>query len=642
MTKVTRFLASVFCLLPFAFLSVVAQQRDAPSAVPVAGTASIHGVLTSEEVSPHPIRRAIVTISGAIANGRSVLTDDEGRFAFERLPAGRYSVTASKAAYLATAYGAIRPGRSGTPIVLAADSKIDITMRMTRGAVVAGVIHDARGNPLPGVQVGALDLHVANIDDLFQSTEFVTTDDRGAYRIFGLMPGEYAIAATARISGSGPIGTRSTAEMDTLLAYLRQRPGSAASPSGSGGTTAPSLAPPAPPSLGYAPTYYPGASQFRDATRLTIAPAEERTGLDFAVVPIGTSTIEGTIQGTVPNLASVELTLITSGPRLPFGLGTSPVLSDKPDAQGHFKYTNVTPGQYTIMARGSVGQAADAPASMQVGTGGGRGSAMTAPAAMNGRAGGPPPSGDWVYGLADADVAGHDITGVSLSLVPGSTFAGRVVFDRATEPVPPDVTKISVRVSPPNGTSVSISDGTSIGNRFASAPVVNVKGDGTFVVPGIAPGSYQVSALPPEITKVWALRSAISNGRDLLDYGIDIRPGADFSNVTLTFSDRHTEVAGTLTTATGDPAPEYFVIAMPADRSLWRAGARRVKATRPASDGAFSIKDLPGGDYLLVALTDVAPNEWNDVDFLKRIAVSGVPVTLGDGEKKTQDLRIAR
>jgi hypothetical protein len=36
------------------------------------------------------------------------------------------------------------------------------------------------------------------------------------------------------------------------------------------------------------------------------------------------------------------------------------------------------------------------------------------------------------------------------------------------------------------------------------------------------------------------------------------------------------------------------------------------------------------------------PNEWNDPKFLERVAPGGVRVALGEGEKKVQDLRIAR
>ena len=64
--------------------------------------------------------------------------------------------------------------------------------------------------------------------------------------------------------------------------------------------------------------------------------------------------------------------------------------------------------------------------------------------------------------------------------------------------------------------------------------------------------------------------------------------------------------------------------------------------TRPASDGSFSVLNLPAGDYLLVALTDVAPNEWQKPEFLATIAPAGVKVTLSDGELKQQTLRISQ
>ena len=56
---------------------------------------------------------------------------------------------------------------------------------------------------------------------------------------------------------------------------------------------------------------------------------------------------------------------------------------------------------------------------------------------------------------------------------------------------------------------------------------------------------------------------------------------------------------------------------------------------------AFSFADLPAGEYLLVALTDVEPDEWQKPAFLTAIAPAGLRVTLGHGEQKRQDLRIA-
>ncbi len=62
-----------------------------------------------------PVRRAQVNLTGQELRGqRTTLTDDEGRFVFTLLPAGRYNVNTSKAGYVNIAYGAKAPGRAGT------------------------------------------------------------------------------------------------------------------------------------------------------------------------------------------------------------------------------------------------------------------------------------------------------------------------------------------------------------------------------------------------------------------------------------------------------------------------------------------------------------------------------------------------
>jgi hypothetical protein len=108
----------------------------------------------------------------------------------------------------------------------------------------------------------------------------------------------------------------------------------------------------------------------------------------------------------------------------------------------------------------------------------------------------------------------------------------------------------------------------------------------------------------------------------------------------LTMSDRHTELSGRLQTPTGQPASDVFVIAFSADRRMWGAGARRVRAVRPAVDGVFSIADLPPGDYLLGAVTDVDADEWQRPAFLEQLAPASIKITLGEGEKRVQDLRL--
>src|SRR6185436_2155903 len=201
---------------------------------------------------------------------------------------------------------------------------------------------------------------------------------------------------------------------------------------------------PLPKAVTYAPTFYPGASTAEGAARLTIQAGDERTGVDFALAPVPVASISGTIvDGNGQVIPSATLSLVIDGPRLDtITAGSNPRLSQPPGADGKFIYTNMPPGKYTIVARGKPG-APPPPASSGTSSGGGVGFA-------------PPPAGsiggngaDVLFASAEVVVNGQDVEGLRLTLLPGTTVSGRVVFPAGA--TPPDVTKINVQVSVPGG-----------------------------------------------------------------------------------------------------------------------------------------------------------------------------------------------
>jgi hypothetical protein len=483
--------------------------------------------------------------------------------------------------------------------------------------------------PVTGVTVMATDARTVGAPNPGATAiESAVTDDRGVYRIYGLMPGDYLVSATPSSGGAGEAGVRTTAEMDALLSALGQRPNT---------PTATPTPIPTPPSVGFAPIYFPGTAIHTEASPVRVAAGEEQTGISFELSHVRVATLSGMVSGPVPNLAAVQLSVVISGPRANTS-GTMGITSAPPNAQGEFKYGNLPPGQYRIIAkvrRGATESAAPSGgSSFSSGAGASGGSTLPSGGGTLG------PNPEQLFAVADVMVNGQDVSGISLNLQPGGTLSGRVAFDSASATPPADLTPIRIGLSIPGGTSTSTQGTTTVGNGAMQVNPVAVSADGTFQVISIGPGSYVLNCLlPPDLLKTWKLRSAMLDGRDLLDVPIE-GPDINWRGVTVTLSDKRTEIAGTLQVGAGQTASDYYVVAFSTDRTTWRVGARRSMSTKPGTDGRFVFTDLPAGEYYLAALTDLDPIDWQTPAFLEQIVPAGWKVSLGEGEKKVQDLRI--
>ena len=63
--------------------------------------------------------------------------------------------------------------------------------------------------------------------------------------------------------------------------------------------------------------------------------------------------------------------------------------------------------------------------------------------------------------------------------------------------------------------------------------------------------------------------------------------------------------------------------------------------TRPDDEGRFRFRTLRPGDYYVAAVEHVQNGAWMDPAFLAQFVTASIKVSLGDGETKTQDIRIA-
>ncbi|HYN07064.1 MAG TPA: carboxypeptidase-like regulatory domain-containing protein [Vicinamibacterales bacterium] len=618
------------------------QQTRDPRATPArdraadpAGTGAIAGVVLQDDASNTPMRRARVTLRRSEGTAeRATMTDDSGRFSFAALPEGRYTLLAGKAAYLTVYHGAARAGRGpGSPIALAAGQQLgNLVVRMPRGAVVTGMVSDQFGAPVPNVGVRFMQSQMSGGERRLMTVPAPgsVTDDRGIYRAYGLMPGNYVVSVVPPPQGGSEIRQLSQSDLQAAMNDMRQQPGAAAParPAGTPADAGSAIVPGR--SVGYAPVYYPGTTVQAEAGQVTVGPGQELTGIDLSMRLVPTSKLAGTVLGVDGRPAAGSMVMA-----LPADSAAAvSSRSTQTDQEGKFSLPNVAPGRYTLISRGG------GPGAMAMGE---RMVILSAPPGIGGPPGAgmpppppppPPPGASPLYAEQELDVSGEDISGLSLTLQPGMTVSGRIVFESKTGATPPDFNQIRVILS--NASPNRVTMGT---------PPGQVDSSGNFAIQGVPPGQYRFGSTvtaPGASGPGWTLKSAMAGGRDTLDTPLEVRPGGNVEGVTITYSDLVSEISGTLSDGKGKPISDLSILVFTTDRSLWGTPSRRLRQpTQPSSDGKFRITGLPAGEYFLGAVTDLEPGDWQDPAFLEQLSAAAIKMTIADGEKKVQDIKIA-
>jgi protocatechuate 3,4-dioxygenase beta subunit len=177
----------------------------APGAIPQAqntaaltGPYRIAGTVVNAETGM-PVRGAMVAILTVEDNSTfaSTETDGEGRFALERLPAGKFQLTASKRGYLTSLYE--QHENFDSAIVTGADQETGkVVFKLTPGAVLSGVVTGDGGDPVASATVMLFKKPEGHGPAaVVEEAGSETTDDTGAYEFTGLEAGEYWVAVNA-------------------------------------------------------------------------------------------------------------------------------------------------------------------------------------------------------------------------------------------------------------------------------------------------------------------------------------------------------------------------------------------------------------------------------------------------------------
>jgi protocatechuate 3,4-dioxygenase beta subunit len=308
-------------VLPFVFPSLQAQIADTK-----VGTATVSGRVT---LKGEPARGVVVALRSEEAMrvadrspGLRMKTDENGRFRFANLRAGRYTLTAVSPGFITPAKNTF--GSRARAIDLSVGENVEnLEIALKRGGVITGRVTGPNGKPLVEqlVELTRLDERGQPIRTRDFSQYSGSTDDRGLYRIYGLPAGRYLVSA-------------GLAQREGRIMMTSDR-------------------------NYYQLTYHPDTIEESKAKTIEVIEGFEATGIDIKIAEakkkydVFGRVVDAETEKPLPGVG------MWGGPLMDGGksLGSSQWLGIQSDAQGEFQIQGLMPGKYA--AFGIVGQESD-------------------------------------------------------------------------------------------------------------------------------------------------------------------------------------------------------------------------------------------------------------------------------------------
>lgn len=562
-------------------------QQSAASETQPSSVDHLHGVVFSS-LTGKPVARVLVTSMGT--EGLAVMTDYEGRFAFDlRRPVAQSDGVGSAAAATDTTqvmrlnFNLRRPGYmtrtlgTAVPMYTPADPEPDIVLKITPVGVITGRVSTDSGQMPQFLNVQLRRKQINDGDALYLPAGVAQPDPQGDFRFAELEPGDYKLSIAASADGVGHGGRDGTPEA------VR----------------------------GVLAAYFPDESSPDSAEAVHVGPG--------ATVLANLSLRSATFYRVTIPVASAGLFT---------GLNTS--LS--PDGSGlNFRYNRqeqsvegmLAPGTYTVRMNSSTGGMRGGPPGMS-GFESSRGERTSASVTVHVDAGPVRTSAVSLNTGAEIPVIVHrDFTSES------SASASQAPNDALNDALHPPVALNLVATL--NGTSATV-------NSSEAAA------DGELRIRGVAEGSYRVRANPVGTGYVASLSCG---GVDLLREPLVVGPGGASGPIEVTLRDDAASLKVDLIGDTEESqanARGVAVVAIPLDtpeRQAFNSVQMFSAASSLPGSNAYSLAsnfgNLPPGRYLLLANETARGSasqlEYRNPKVLDAVASQGTTVTLTPNQK---------
>ena len=457
-------------------------------------------------------------------------TDASGNYRISNIPEGTYRVAPHALAY------AVENREVMNPVNIADGETIeDMDFVLVKGGVITGKVTDSDSQPLIEQMVT---LQLQSVEDQTGMTisHFpVYTDDRGIYRAFGLRQGKYKVSA-----GQG---------------YERLPV------PGRGGHS-------------YARTFYPSTTEEAKASLIEVSEGSEAKDVDIVMVgrtpggfKVSGLIIHGETGKPLPNIV-YGITQHHDG-------GSSSTSGARSNADGEFKFDNVSPGKYSVFIQDER-------------------------------------NGDFRANPARFEVTDHDVTGLVLKTVRGASLSGVVVLEGSAEkPAGKKLSELHIYAMIESGE----------GHESHGATAVAVKPDGSFTINGLRPGTahIQVSSMSSYGSRDLSIARVERDGI-VQPSGISIKEGEQIQGIRLLVKHLTGAIRGQLKIEGGElpsSATVFVSIALPNEDQDRSHRTEQIDSRR-----RFFAKNLAAGTYVVTAHVYIPGRMLNPNDSKQEVIVN--------------------
>jgi hypothetical protein len=328
---------------------------------------------------------------------------------------------------------------------------------------------------------------------------------------------------------------------------------------------------------GYGRIYYPGVLEAGKATTLSVKEGEEIPSIDFLMKEITVYRVSGKVANQVSKLKKFHPEVQLLQRNQPESWGNRFISQTK--AEGEFEIPQVTPGEYTVLA-------------FLI-------------------------EDDKFYATQeDIEVTTADVSGLRLSIGPGVSIPGRVLWE-----------------GQPNQTGEEETVYVDTGGWIAKESRVDEKGE--FLLKEVPDGLFSLEV--KGILKDCYIKE--------IRYGEAVLPEREFrvakgssANLEITISSRGAKVEGRVSNDDNLPAAGAWAVVIP---ELSKHKLQYLyKVGNTDQFGHFEFRGLPPGKYKLFAWEGVEEGIWEDEEFLKGYEDKGILIEVKDGDAQTAELKL--